>query len=165
MQTNILADWNAARANKPAASFGSALGLFPPLCAYTIMHFVLNVKRWEDLLNPYAFVVLGAMMFSITTVYQWGRSAFDSRWKAVWLVITYEGAMVVVVDPMWLAALALVYLVSINAIATACIIARQSSEPVPEVVPEPKTVTEVTRELNVPRRVAAKLMDRQRAPT
>lgn len=156
MKTGILGQWRMARQHPVAAVLGALLGGFVPLAAYRTTHGDLVVHRPQDLLQPLTAVVAACLLFSVRTVWQWGSSAFGERTKSVCLVISIEGMMVLSPTP-WLAGLALCYLIVINAIATACILAHEDAPP------EPVTVTSVSRELNLPRRDAEKVVARRLA--
>ena len=155
-ELGILEQWRQARRHPVAALLGALLGGFVPLAAYQTTHSDLRVESWRDLLSPLVPVVAACLLFSVRTVWQWGRAAFGESAKAVCLVVAIEGMMVLSPTP-WLAQLALFYLICINAVATACILAH---EDVPAPIP---TVTDVARELGVPRREAAKVVERQLA--
>jgi hypothetical protein len=152
----ILEQWRQARRHPVAALLGAMLGGFVPLAAYQTTHGDLAVATPRDLLQPLVPVVAACLLFSVRTVWQWGRAAFGETVKSVCLVVAIEGMMVFSPTP-WLAQLALVYLICINAVATACILA---AEDVP--VPQP-TVASVSRELGLPRRAAAKVVDQHLA--
>lgn len=154
MNTGILEQWRAARRHPIAALLGGLLGGFVPLAAYRTTHGDLQVQSMRDLLQPLVPIVGACLLFSVRTVWQWGGAAFGERIKAACLVVAIEGMMVLSPTP-WLALLALLYLICINAVATACILAHED-QPVPQ-----PTVTDVARELGVPRRAAAKVVDRQ----
>jgi DNA segregation ATPase FtsK/SpoIIIE-like protein len=67
-------------------------------------------------------IVAGGLLYSAKTVWQWGRLTFEDRWKATGFVLLIEGVMMC--SPvLWLARTALLYLLTINAIATACLLA------------------------------------------
>jgi len=135
----ILEQMRLARAHPFASLLGAALGGFVPVAAYTIVHHELRVAGQLDLWRPIAVVLLACLAFSVRTVWQWGVQSFRERAKAACLVVAVEGVMVFS-DTSALAVIALVYLVGINAIATACtLIAEdtpqpQQAEPLP--VPE-----------------------------
>lgn len=155
MNTGILEQWRQARQHPIAALLGALLGGFVPLAAYQTTHNDLHVQSARDLLTPLVPVVVACLLFSVRTVWQWGSGAFGEPMKAACLVVAIEG-MMVFSPTAWLAQLALLYLICINAVATACILAH---EDVP--LPQP-TVTAVARERSLPRREAAKVVDQQR---
>lgn len=151
MNTGIIEQMRSARRHPLAALVGAALGGVVPIATYTVAHFEL--VTWRE---PRAALVAGGLAYSAKTVWQWGRQAFACPWKASGFVLLLEGIMVTS-SVSWLAQLALAYLIGINAIATACQIAHED-QPAP-----PVTVTSVARELNLPRKAAAKVVDRQLA--
>jgi hypothetical protein len=151
----ILEQWRQARQHPIAALLGALLGGFVPLAVYQTTHTDLRVHSVRDLANPLVLIVAAGLLFSVRTVWIWGRSAFGEGLKSTCLVITIEG-MMVFSPTVWLAQLALAYLVVINAVATACTLAREDAQPAP------LTVTSVARERNLPRRAAAQVVDRER---
>lgn len=151
---NILEQWRSARHHPVAALLGALLGGFVPLAAYRTVHYDITMTQPRDLLHPLVAVVAACLLFSVRTVWQWGRAAFAERMKAACLVVAIEGMMVCSPTP-WLAQLALLYLICINAVATACILA-QDDQPAQQ-----PTVTSVARELNVPRKAAARVVDQR----
>lgn len=155
MELSLLDQWDAAKKSPRAAVLAAALGGLPPLGAYITAHY--DVGRFTDWRRFALWSVLAAcMVFSMRTVWGWGHAAFDERLKAVCLVVALEGLMVFS-PTTWLAMLALCYLIGINAVATACNIAEKYA-------PKPQpTVSDVARELAVPRRQAARVVDRQLA--
>lgn len=152
MSTGILEQMREARRHPLAAVVGAALGALVPIATYTVAH--LELHGWRD---PRAALVAAGLLFSAKTVWQWGRQAFACPYKATGFVLLTEGVMVTS-GIQWLSQLALAYLIGINAIATACLIAHEDKP-----TPQP-TVTSVARELNLPRKAAAKVVDRQLAP-
>jgi hypothetical protein len=148
--TGIIDDWHTARRHPLAAFFGFAFGAWIPWAVWNLSH---EIATWRD---PRAILVAGGLLFSAKTVWQWGRKAFDCPYKATGFVLITEGIMITSGNAL-LSRTALMYLVAINAIATACTIAREN-------VPKPQpTVTSVARELGLPRKQAAKALDRQLA--
>jgi hypothetical protein len=152
MNTGILEQMREARRHVLAAVVGALLGALVPIATYTVAH--LELAGWRD---PRSTLVAAGLLFSAKTVWQWGRQAFACPWKATGFVLLTEGVMVTS-GIQWLAQLALAYLIGINAIATACLIAHEDKP-----TPQP-TVTSVARELNLPRKAAAKVVDRQLSP-
>jgi tetrahydromethanopterin S-methyltransferase subunit E len=153
VSTGILEQWRAARRHPIAALIGAAFGGALPLTAYRTMHGDLQgAGGWQ--LWVLSVVVAACLLFSVRTVWQWGRAAFGDTLKASCFVVALEGIMIASPTP-WLALLALLYLICINAVATACILAHED-QPVPQ-----PTVTAVARELGVPRRAAAKVLDQR----
>jgi hypothetical protein len=70
------------------------------------------------------YLVLGGLVYSAKTVYDWGSLAFKLPIKAVGFVVLLEGVMVTAKTP-WLGVVALVYLIVINGVATACTLAKR----------------------------------------
>jgi hypothetical protein len=149
--TGILEQMREARRHPLAAVVGALLGALVPIATYTVAH--QELAGWRD---PRAALVAAGLLFSAKTVWQWGRQAFACPYKATGFVLLTEGVMVTS-GIGWLAQLALAYLIGINAIATACLIAHEDKP-----TPQP-TVTAVAREQNLTRKAAAKLVDRQLA--
>lgn len=153
MNVGILDQFTTARKHPGAAVLGLLLGGGVPLAIYFYAHELGG--NWRD---PRAAIVIGGLLFSAKTVWQWGREAFDCPYKATGYVILMEGVMVTSRNEL-LSRLALAFLIGINAIATACTIATEK-----QAEPEaPQTVTEVARALSIPRAKAAKVVDRQLA--
>lgn len=99
-----------------ATFLGFLLGGFVPLASFIVAHHEVDAS-----LPLYAqigtYLVLGALFFSAKTVYDWGKLAFNSGFKAAGFVVLVEGVMVVS-RTSWLGIAALAYLVVINGIAT-----------------------------------------------
>lgn len=98
-----------------AAAFGTYLGIGVPIAIYHIAH---SLTSWYDVR---ALLVLGGLLFSATTVYQWGRLAFGSWYKALGFVVLIEGTMTFTHG--WLSMGALCYLIVINVVGTSTTIA------------------------------------------
>lgn len=107
-----------AREHRLATFIGALLGAFVPFATFVVAHCELG--GWRD---PRGLLVLGGLLFSARTVYQWGRLALDSWPKALGFTVLVEGVMVAS-SQRWLAVLALVYLSLINAVATGVTLAR-----------------------------------------
>lgn len=113
---NILAQIRVAIKHPGAVIAGAFLGAMVPVSTWTLLHLEGVVR------DPWQFrglVVLGGLVYSATTVYQWGKLAFVSGFKAFAFCGLVEGVMVTSTTP-WLNAVALGYLVVINALATGC---------------------------------------------
>jgi hypothetical protein len=156
MTSGILEQIHTARRNPMAAMIGLLLGGGVPLAIYFYAH---ELTTWRD---PRALIVVGGLLFSAKTVWQWGRLAFDCPYKATGYVLRMEGVMITSAQPL-LSRLALAFLVGINAIATACTIARENPVEQPATPSPSLTVAAVARERNLPRRAAAKVVDEQLA--
>lgn len=101
-----------------AATVGALLGGFVPLATYVTAHAAPLG------LTPATLLVLGGLLFSAKTVFQWGRAAFaGDPWKATGFVLLVEGVMIVAPQA-WLGQAALGYLIAINAVATGCTLAQ-----------------------------------------
>jgi hypothetical protein len=108
------------RTNRLAACMGALLGGFVPLATYFVAHG--EVDRGVELYAQLStYLVLGGLLFSARTVYSWALLAFGSGAKALGFCVLAEGVMTTS-STAWLAVAALVYLCSINGIATACIL-------------------------------------------
>lgn len=153
MTIGILEQLRAARRHPLLAVFGGLLGGFPPLAAYWTTHGDLQ-RAAVSLRYVLGCVVAACLLFSVRTVWGWGKAAFREQMKAACLVVAIEGMMVASPSP-WLAMLALAFLIGINAVATACTIAQEDAQP------EIPNVTAVSRELSLPRKAAAKVVDQQ----
>lgn len=109
-----------SRNNRLATVIGGLLGAIVPLATFMVAHEELGATPW---LNPMSLLVLGGLLYSARTVYQWGRLAFGSWAKALGFTVLLEGVMTCSAQP-WLAITALVYLCAINAIATGVTLTR-----------------------------------------
>lgn len=110
--------------NPSASLLGAAIGGFVPVATYTVAHQQLHVggMTQASTWTPAWALVGGGLLYSAKTVWQWGRLTFNDRWKATGFVLLVEGVMVC--SPVvWLSRAALLYLLAINAIATACLLA------------------------------------------
>lgn len=105
-----------------AFALGSFLGAVVPFVTFHYSHTEIDLARplW---LQPRALFVLGGLTFSAVTMYGWGKMAFLQKTKALGFVLLMEGTMVTT-RTHWLALVALAYLCAINAVATACNLAR-----------------------------------------
>lgn len=108
-----------------ATLMGFLLGGFVPLASYVVAHYEIDYSA--PLYTQVAvLLVLGGLVYSARTVYEWGKLAFQSPGKAVGFVVLAEGVMITGHTP-WLALSALGYLISINGIATGCNLALHKS--------------------------------------
>jgi hypothetical protein len=104
--------------NRLAAIVGWLLGGFVPLACFFVAHYELRADA--PLYSQRSFyLVLGGLVYSARTVWQWGMVAFQNVLKATGFVILLEGVMVMS-HIAWLSIAALVYLMAINGVATAC---------------------------------------------
>lgn len=154
MNVGLLERLRTAREHPNVAALGAAFGGFVPIAAYIIVHNELRRDGGWDFFQPISPVALACLAFSVTTVWHWGHQSFRDKFKASCFVVALEGVMVCSRTPA-LCLVALAYLVLINAIATACTLVAEDKP-----VPQP-TVTAVARELSLPRKAAAKVVDRQ----
>lgn len=150
MAIALLEQLRVARQHPNVAAFGAALGGFPPATAYLLTHQALP-QLWgkpgaldRTLLYALLPVVAACLVFSVRTVWQWGAQAFHERLKAGCLVVALEGAMVLSPIPA-LSAVALAYLILINAVATACTLVAED---------KPAPARPLSHELNAPRKPA-----------
>jgi hypothetical protein len=103
--------------NRLAASLGALLGGLVPLASYTIAHNEYDAtKPWYQIAS---WIVAACLLYSSTSVYQWGKLAFKSGVKSLGFVVLMEGILIASRTE-WLAIACLVYLVAINAVATGC---------------------------------------------
>jgi hypothetical protein len=122
---SVVAQVKAAFAadNRVAAVLGGLIGGSVPFGAYWLAHHELDLSAsiWSQFK---LYLLLGALLFSAKTVYQWGQSAFQDPWKAAGFVVLTEGIMVASSTPA-LAAFFLALLMGINFAATAATLANQ----------------------------------------
>lgn len=113
---DVISQVQCAARNPRAALLGGLLGGVVPWIGQAIAHHdVGNSGAWYA--DPHALVVLGCMVFSMTTVYLFGRAAFKDARKAVGFVAAMELAMVA--SSLWyVQAVTLAAIVAINAIST-----------------------------------------------
>lgn len=161
MNTPLLQDLRTAREHMHVSRFGAAFGAVPTGSAFVIAHLTLEqLWRQADVVSRVRFwalipVMLACLLFSVRTI--WDFCARFGRLKAGCTIVALEGVMVL--SPhVWHAAVALACLVLVNAVATACTLVEED-KPAP-----PLTVTSVSRELSLPRKAAARVVDRQLAP-
>jgi hypothetical protein len=108
-----------------ASLLGAPLGGFVPVASFVVARHEL--ERGRALYGQLgAWLVLGGLLYSATTVYAWGREAFRSPVKATGFVVLLEGVLVGS-RVEWLAFAALAYLVAINAVATGCTLSRRGA--------------------------------------
>lgn len=99
---------------------GGVLGGFVPIATYAVAHREIAASA-----HGYAMLalVMGGLLFSAKTVWQWGRLAFNDPWKATGFVLLLEGVMTLS-GQQSVAIAALIVLTSINAIATGVTLSR-----------------------------------------
>lgn len=103
-----------ASKNRLATLLGFLLGGFVPVAIYFTAH--RATFAW-GLASPAPGLVLGGLVYSAQTVFQWGKLAFHNALKATGFCVLIEGVMVTS-QIHWLSIAALIYLVCINGIAT-----------------------------------------------
>lgn len=112
--------------NRLAAFTGLLLGGIVPLATWCLAHYEVKGDGLVDVFTggftPY--LVIGGLVYSAKTVWQWGKLAFGCHWKATGFVLLLEGVLTMS-HTSWLNIAALVYLMGINAIATASILAKR----------------------------------------
>lgn len=109
---------HAFRAGNRLSTFvGFLLGGLIPLVVYMVGHCEIDLYSFSSSMIPHAAIVLGGLVYSAKTVFEWGRKAFHSAPKALGFVVLAEGVMTFSTIS-WLAITALVYLVVINGVAT-----------------------------------------------
>jgi hypothetical protein len=114
--TNPLAQLRAARHKPIAALIGATAGLVP-VGVYEVGHYELT--SWSPLECPKAVIVYAGLLFSALTVLGWSANMFGSKVKALGFTLLLEGIMMAS-NAAWLTAIALTYLVLINAAANGC---------------------------------------------
>lgn len=124
--TNPLAQLRAARRKPIAAIIGATAGLVP-VGVYEVGHHELT--SWSPLECPKAMIVYAGLLFSALTVLGWSTNMFGSRAKALGFTLLLEGIMMTS-SAAWLTAIALTYLVLINAVANGCRLALRDAEPI-----------------------------------
>lgn len=98
--------------------FGFALGGVVPFVTFSVSHGEVDASR-ALYAQPSILLVLGGLVFSARTVFDWARRAFDGAAKAAGFVVLLEGVMVLAAAR-WLSFVALLFLIVINGIATGC---------------------------------------------
>ena len=114
--TNPLAQLRVAREKPVAALLGATAGLVP-VGVFELGHYELT--SWSPLDCPKAAIVYAGLLFSALTVLGWSSDMFGSKVKAIGFTALLEGIMMTA-DAGWLSAIALGYLVVINAVANGC---------------------------------------------
>lgn len=104
--------------NRLATALGFALGGVVPLATYVVAHYEIDMAA-ALYAQLGAYLVLGGLLYSAKTVYDWGKKAFQISAKALGFVVLLEGVMIAS-NTTWLAMTALAYLILINGIATGC---------------------------------------------
>jgi hypothetical protein len=115
---DVVTQLEVAVGNPLAATLGAAIGGIVPWFGREIAHGELATRWYAD---PKLIVVAGCVLFSVATVYAFGRAAFGSPRKAAGFVAALEGVMLI--SHGWIGVVALCVLIAINAIANGCTIA------------------------------------------
>jgi len=105
-----------------ATVIGALLGGFVPLIVFTVAHHELSLTLPSWRIAVCGCIVVAGLVYSAKTVCAWGRLAFADGAKALGFTVLVEGAMTFS-SVGWLSYAALGYLMSINAIATGCMLA------------------------------------------
>ncbi|HEX8107092.1 MAG TPA: hypothetical protein VF516_05150 [Kofleriaceae bacterium] len=108
-----------------AAIIGATAGLVP-VGVYEVGHHELT--SWSPIECPKAMIVYAGLLFSALTVLGWSTNMFGARAKALGFTLLLEGIMMTS-SAGWLTAIALTYLVLINAVANGCRLALRDGEP------------------------------------
>lgn len=119
-EIGIIGQVKAATSNPIALLVGCLLGGFIPLATYFVAHESQQFTFW----SLTTALVLGGLLYSAKTVWQWGKLAFACPYKASGFVLLVEGVMVTS-HISWLSVAALCYLIAINAAATGCLLAQK----------------------------------------
>lgn len=104
--------------NRLATMIGVVLGGFVPMACFVLAHLEIGAEFYT---NPKTLLLLGGLVFSAKTVYQWGKMAFRDGAKAMGFVLLIEGVMVFSAS-VWLSHVALALLIGINAVATGAVL-------------------------------------------
>jgi hypothetical protein len=83
-----------------ATLLGCLLGGFVPLASYVVAHREVDTGTAHGLVS--LLLVLGGLVFSAKTVFQWGQLAFQHGGKALGFTVLMEGVMTMSHTP-WLA--------------------------------------------------------------
>src|ERR1041384_3547420 len=124
--TKPLAQLRAARRKPVAAIIGATAGLVP-VGVYEVGHHELT--SWSPIECQTALIVYAGLLFSALTVLGWSTSMFGAKAKALGFTLLLEGIMMTS-SAAWLTAIALTYLVLINAVANGCRLALRDADPV-----------------------------------
>lgn len=134
MKANILEQTRSIPDHPLAAVLGGLLGGWIPYVSIRYSH-GLGVFDWHDW---HWLAVLGALMFSAVTVFEWTKASFDSWFKALGFTMVTETVMICSTDP-WLHWPALGILVVINATNSAYLLSKDDLKPAAE-LPEPEAI-------------------------
>jgi len=114
----VLKQIREAWKNPLAAWTGCIFGAVVPLATYFVAHYEAKSQPWLWT------IVVGGLLVSAPTVYEWSVAAFQNRWKSVGFVLLLEGTMVMSgMATLGISCLSL--LVIINAVGAAACLARR----------------------------------------
>lgn len=105
--------------NRLATILGFILGGSVPVATYATAHMELALIEKMTFANSFApiLMVLGGLLYSALTVYEWGTKAFEHKGKALGYVVLIE--LTLTLSPIeWLSHVALCLLICINGINT-----------------------------------------------
>jgi hypothetical protein len=124
-KVGVVAQIQQAFSRKSAlgTTLGLILGGFVPVGSFVLCHNELPHVQGDWAWRVLAVLIVGGLVFSAKTVWQWSAAAFQDRWKATGFVLLVEGIMVWAHTP-WLSYAALGLLVGINGVATGVTLAR-----------------------------------------
>lgn len=106
--------------NRLATAMGFLLGGVVPVATYLEAH--VDLDKGQPIYSQLAaYLVLGGLLFSAKTVFAWAKAAFADGYKAAGFVVLLEGVMVLSHVPA-LPLILLTFLVSINGVATGCLL-------------------------------------------
>jgi VIT1/CCC1 family predicted Fe2+/Mn2+ transporter len=115
--------------NRLATFAGFLFGAIIPIATYVLTHYEITSTAdfWGLLDQPIFYLIVGGLLYSFSTVFYFGRLAFDSRLKSFGFTLLIEGTMTLAHTP-WLSITALCYLIIINGIGTGVILALYKKE-------------------------------------
>lgn len=132
--TGILEQTRSIPEHPLAAAVGGVVGGWIPYVSIRYSH-ELGAFDWRDW---HWVAVLGALVFSAITVFEWMSACFENTLKAVGFTVVTETVMICSHDP-WLHWPALAILILINATNSAYLISREETGEVePEMLPAPE---------------------------
>lgn len=106
--------------NRLATAMGFLLGGIVPVATFLEAHYDLD-KSAPLYAQIATYLVLGGLVFSAKTVFEWARLAFQNPHKALGFVVLLEGVMITSGVPI-LPLVLLAMLVAINGVATGCLL-------------------------------------------
>ncbi len=115
-----------SRKNALGSVLGALAGGLVPVASYYVAHTEMDLHN--DPFSVFTAIVIGCLVYSASSVFQFGVQAFHSRWKAFGFVVLTEGILVFSAQT-WLALTCLAYLVVINAVNSAVNISRKKALP------------------------------------